>query len=104
MSARWVSFLGCIPADHFDEVGQLAKIGPDLLSGFYHIDLYRQLETLLHQEGTKVRLPANLLTSPACPTAPETRIFTVIESPAVAYLKPAVHGPCGISSSIPCCM
>lgn len=50
-SARWGRFLGCVPADHFDEVGQIAKSGPDLVSGFYHRDLYRTLATLLHQEG-----------------------------------------------------
>jgi hypothetical protein len=23
-SARWGTFIGCVPADHFDEVGQIA--------------------------------------------------------------------------------
>ncbi len=50
-SARWGRFLGCVPADHFDEVGQIGKLGPDLLSGFYHRDLYRQIVSLLHQDG-----------------------------------------------------
>lgn len=50
-SARWGRFLGCVPADHFDEVGQIADSLPDLVSGFSHRDLYRQLATLLHQEG-----------------------------------------------------
>lgn len=27
-SARWGQFMGCIPADHFDEVGQIARNGP----------------------------------------------------------------------------
>lgn len=51
-SARWGRFLGCVPADHFDEVGQIGKSSPDLVSGFYHRDLYRQIVALLHQEGS----------------------------------------------------
>ena len=27
-SARWGTFMGCIPADHFDEVGQIAMENP----------------------------------------------------------------------------
>lgn len=49
-SARWGRFLGCVPADHFDEVGQIAD-GADLVSGFYHRDLYRKLVETVHQEG-----------------------------------------------------
>lgn len=50
-SARWGLFLGCVPADHFDEVGQIAESGPDLASGFYHIDMYRKLIAQLHFDG-----------------------------------------------------
>jgi triacylglycerol lipase len=51
-SARWGRFLGCVPADHFDEVGQIAEVAPDPVSGFYHRDLYRQIVALLRQEGS----------------------------------------------------
>jgi triacylglycerol lipase len=50
-SARWGRFLGCVPADHFDEVGQIAESAPDVVSGFYHLDLYRQIVAELHQNG-----------------------------------------------------
>ena len=50
-SARWGRFLGCVPADHFDEVGQIAEVAPDLISGFFHRDLYRNLVAMLHLEG-----------------------------------------------------
>jgi hypothetical protein len=36
-------FLGCVPADHFDEMGQLADFGPGLISGFDHKELYRRI-------------------------------------------------------------
>lgn len=42
-SARWGTFLGCVPADHFDEVGQIAELIADPISGFDHLDLYRKL-------------------------------------------------------------
>lgn len=41
-SARWGEFQGCIPADHFDEIGQVARIGPTL-AGFNHIEFYRRI-------------------------------------------------------------
>lgn len=50
-SARWGTFLGCVPADHFDEVGQIAHQGPDRSSGFDHIALYRDLVRRLHDDG-----------------------------------------------------
>ncbi|MFO0576701.1 MAG: triacylglycerol lipase [Polyangia bacterium] len=50
-SARWGTFLGCVAADHFDEVGQIAELGPDLISGFYHLELYRKLVAQLHSDG-----------------------------------------------------
>ena len=46
-SARWGEFLGCVPADHFDEVGQIAELIADPLSGFDHLALYRQLVSVL---------------------------------------------------------
>ncbi len=43
-SARWGEFQGCVPADHFDEVGQIAHTGA-LASGFDHIAFYRRIVT-----------------------------------------------------------
>lgn len=37
------TFLGCVPADHFDEIGQIADVIPDIISGFDHVELYRRL-------------------------------------------------------------
>jgi len=36
-------FLGCVPADHFDEVGQIADFTPGLISGFDHLELFQTL-------------------------------------------------------------
>lgn len=41
-SARWGTFLGCIPADHFDEIGQVLDDG-NLVSGFDHRRFYLRL-------------------------------------------------------------
>jgi triacylglycerol lipase len=50
-SARWGTFLGCVPADHLDEIGQIGDLYPDLISGFDHKDLYRRLVAELHHAG-----------------------------------------------------
>ncbi|HNN92214.1 MAG TPA: triacylglycerol lipase [Pseudomonadota bacterium] len=50
-SSRWGNFLGCVPADHLDEVGQIGHLLPDLISGFDHRDLYRRLARTLHSDG-----------------------------------------------------
>lgn len=50
-SSRWGNFLGCVPADHLDEVGQIGDLLPDLISGFDHRDLYRRLARTLHSDG-----------------------------------------------------
>lgn len=50
-SARWGRFLGCIPADHLDEVGQLLGDAPGLLNAFDHRALYRDLVAFLRAEG-----------------------------------------------------
>jgi triacylglycerol lipase len=42
-SSRWGVFLGCIAADHPDEIGQIADSGPALVSGFDHRAFYRRL-------------------------------------------------------------
>ncbi|MBI5494097.1 MAG: triacylglycerol lipase [Deltaproteobacteria bacterium] len=39
-SARWGRFMGCLPADHADEIGQLADLFPDLVSGWDHVGFY----------------------------------------------------------------
>lgn len=48
-SAKWGKFMGCIPADHLDEVGQ-PKDGPHPLTGFDHLVFYRKLATSLDDE------------------------------------------------------
>jgi hypothetical protein len=50
-SARWGRFLGCVPADHLDEIGQILRPFPDPFSGFDHKQLYRRLAEQLHRDG-----------------------------------------------------
>jgi triacylglycerol lipase len=50
-SSRWGTFLGCVPADHLDQVGQIGHLFPDLVSGFDHRELYRRLAQTLHRDG-----------------------------------------------------
>ena len=50
-SAKWGTFLTCIPADHFDEIGQIADLVPDLSSGWNHRDFYEDLVDFIHAEG-----------------------------------------------------
>lgn len=42
-SMVWGHFVGCIPADHFDQIGQIADFFPNVVSGFDHVDFYRKL-------------------------------------------------------------
>lgn len=49
-SARWGVFMGCIPGDHFDEVGQIAHEGTQP-SGFNHLDFYRDMVRRIHAAG-----------------------------------------------------
>jgi triacylglycerol lipase len=49
-SARWGIFMGCIPADHFDEVGQIAHTGTQP-SGFNHIEFYRDVVRRIREAG-----------------------------------------------------
>jgi triacylglycerol lipase len=44
-------FLGCIPADHADEIGQLADLSIDVTSQFDFKLFYRDLSTFLHSQG-----------------------------------------------------
>jgi len=46
-SMVWERFLGCLPADHLDQIGQIADFTPGLFSGFHHFELYDTLYTLV---------------------------------------------------------
>ena len=46
-SATWGTFLGCVPADHLDEVCQIAGQSPGLGNGFDCLGMWRGLETYL---------------------------------------------------------
>lgn len=48
-SARWGTFLGCVPADHLDEIGQIADLKP--LVGWDHVDMYRDVVDHLRARG-----------------------------------------------------
>ncbi|MEW5850204.1 MAG: triacylglycerol lipase [Myxococcota bacterium] len=50
-SAKWGRFMGCIPADHLDEIGQIADLIPDLISGWDHVDFYRRWANELRTMG-----------------------------------------------------
>lgn len=50
-SARWGTFLGCVPADHFDEIGQLFADPAGLGNGWSHLDFYADLVAFLRREG-----------------------------------------------------
>jgi triacylglycerol lipase len=48
-SARWGTFLGTIPGDHWDEIGQLADGGPS--GAFDHLEFYLGIARMLHAAG-----------------------------------------------------
>ena len=50
-SARHGRFLGCIPADHMDEIGHLFGDDPGLFNDFDHRRFYRELVAFLRTEG-----------------------------------------------------
>jgi triacylglycerol lipase len=50
-SARHGRFLGCIPADHLDEVGHLLGDDPGLFNDFEHRRFYRELVAFLRARG-----------------------------------------------------
>ncbi len=50
-SARFGRFLGCIPADHLDEMGQLLGDLPGLANPFRHRAFYRDLVGWLRAQG-----------------------------------------------------
>jgi triacylglycerol lipase len=49
--SRWGTFLGCIPADHLDQMGQLFGDDPGLLNDFDHRAFYRALVRWLRSQG-----------------------------------------------------
>lgn len=49
--ARWGRFLGCVPADHFDEIGQLFGDSPGFGNDFDYLALYADLVAFLRAEG-----------------------------------------------------
>jgi triacylglycerol lipase len=49
-SAKWGKFMGCLPADHLDEVGQPKHDSPNVHGGFDHLDFYRRLASKLDDE------------------------------------------------------
>lgn len=50
-SGKWGRFLGCIPADHMDEVGQLLGDRPGTGNSFDHLEFFAGLVTFLRAEG-----------------------------------------------------
>lgn len=48
-SAKWGKFMGCVPADHLDEVGQVRDSG-NPLTGFNHLEFYRKIASSLDDE------------------------------------------------------
>lgn len=49
--ARWGRFLGCVPADHFDEIGQLFGDNPGWGNDFDHLRFYAELVAWLRAQG-----------------------------------------------------
>ncbi|HZS39759.1 MAG TPA: triacylglycerol lipase [Polyangia bacterium] len=50
-SAKWGTFLGCLPADHLSEIGQIGGQAPDPGNPFDHVLFYRQLANWLVERG-----------------------------------------------------
>lgn len=50
-SAKWGEFLGCVPADHFDEIGHLFNDSPGFGNGFDYQEFYAGLVGLLRERG-----------------------------------------------------
>lgn len=51
VSAKWGRFRGCIPADHYDVIGQIDDLGPDPNSGFDAARFYQTLAVDLAESG-----------------------------------------------------
>ena len=50
-SAKWGTFLGCIPADHLDEVGHLFGTSPGLFNDWKYLAFYADLVAFLRTHG-----------------------------------------------------
>ena len=50
-SAKWGTWLGCIPADHPDEIGHFFGDGPGIGNDFDYVSFYRDLAAWLVQQG-----------------------------------------------------
>lgn len=50
-SAKWGTFLGCVPADHLDEIGQLFGASPGLLNNWDHQKFYLDVIRSLRAQG-----------------------------------------------------
>lgn len=48
---KWGEFLGCVPADHFDEVGQIAGDPPGPENDWDHEEFFVSLVEFLHDRG-----------------------------------------------------
>lgn len=50
-SAKWGTFLGCVPADHFDEIGQLFGDPAGFQNDWSHLEFYSDLVKFLRAHG-----------------------------------------------------
>lgn len=50
-SARWGTFLACVPADHLKEVGQIEMSGTDPISQFDHLAFFRTVVARVRAAG-----------------------------------------------------
>jgi triacylglycerol lipase len=50
-SAKWGTFMECVPADHLKEVGMLFQNGADPVSGFDHLLFFRSVVARIRAEG-----------------------------------------------------
>jgi len=50
-SARWGEFLGCVPADHFDEMGQILGDSPGIGNAWDYRQFYADVIALLRERG-----------------------------------------------------
>ncbi|HAN31231.1 MAG TPA: lipase [Myxococcales bacterium] len=49
--AKWGTFLGCVPADHIDQVGHLFGDKPGIFNPFNHKKMFRWLVSMLRLKG-----------------------------------------------------
>jgi triacylglycerol lipase len=50
-SAKWDTFMECVPADHLKECGMILQNGPDPVSGFDHLVFFRAVVARIRAEG-----------------------------------------------------